>query len=685
MTRQYAGAAAAPSAVWKTRLAVVLGGVAVIAACLLIRYFWGVDTANADPFRQTPAAGRPVGPAAGLASPAAATGSSAAKTPAAKGQPPSGEAAAAKVVGMVNGEKITREQLAQDCLRHYGKDVLENMVNKHLISQECKRRGIVISRAEVDAEIQRMAQRFSLPVDQWLKLLKQERGISAAQYASDIIWPTLALRKLAGEKLKVSPQELREAFDTYYGPAVRARMIACKDPRTAEKVRQQAAAKPDEFGNLAKQFSEDASASFKGLIQPIRRHTGCKEIEQAAFTMQDGEVSPVIRVAGQFVILKREVLLPGTKAATYEQLAPQLEEIVRERKLRSVAGDLFQQLQKDARVENVLNDPAKSRAMPGVAALINGQQIPLRDLAEECVQAHGETVLAGAIHRKVIEQACKKHNVTVTKEDIDREVGRAAATLLPPKQDGSPDVDGWLKRVTEEQGISEDLYRSDSVWPTVALKKLVGDDVKITEDDLKKGFEANYGARVRCRAIVLNNFRRAQEVWDLARRKPTVENFGNLAEQYSIEPGSQALRGEVPPIAKNGGQPTLEKEAFSLRPGDLSGIIQVGDKFIILLCEGHTKPVDVSYQEVREEIRNDLHEKKLRLAMAEYFDRLKESATVDNFLAGNSPSPKDKRVAGGPASTPGSVPALRQVSPEERAARSGAALAPKRPGSTTLR
>src|SRR5574337_469189 len=43
------------------------------------------------------------------------------------------------------------------------------------------------------------------------------------------------------------PAQLRETFETYYGPAVRARMIACKDSRTAEKVRQQAAAKPDEF------------------------------------------------------------------------------------------------------------------------------------------------------------------------------------------------------------------------------------------------------------------------------------------------------------------------------------------------------------------------------------------------------------------------------------------------------
>ena len=54
----------------------------------------------------------------------------------------------------------------------------------------------------MNAEIEEMAARFKIPVDQWLKMLKQERNVSPEQYADDIIWPTIALRKLAGEQLK---------------------------------------------------------------------------------------------------------------------------------------------------------------------------------------------------------------------------------------------------------------------------------------------------------------------------------------------------------------------------------------------------------------------------------------------------------------------------------------------------
>ena len=70
------------------------------------------------------------------------------------------------------------------------------------------------------------------------------------------------------------------------------------------------------------------------------------------------------------------------------------------------------------------------------------------------------------------------------------------------------------------------------MWPSAALKKLSAKDVQVTEEDIAKGFDANYGERVRCRAIVLGNQRRAQEVWNKARQNPSPEYFGDLAAEY---------------------------------------------------------------------------------------------------------------------------------------------------------
>jgi len=184
------------------------------------------------------------------------------------------------------------------------------------------------------------------------------------------------------------------------------------------------------------------------------------------------------------------------------------------------------------------------------------------------------------------------------------------------------------------------------------LKKLVRGRVQVTKEDLEKGFEANYGPRVRCRAIVLANIRQAQKVWEMARANPTVEFFGELATQYSIEAGSKALQGQVPPIKRFGGQPLLEKEAFALKPGELSGIIQAGNQYVILLCEGFTEPIQVEPAAVRALWEQAIREKALRLAMAPYVAELQDNATIDNVLAGTSRGPNNAIPIRLPAGTP---------------------------------
>ena len=115
-------------------------------------------------------------------------------------------------------------------------------------------------RRKVEAEIDRTAQRFGVPTDQLLKLLEEERGIQARQYAMDIIWPTLALQKLAAPKLVVTEKELFEAHETQYGEAIKARMIACKTREKAEELRATAVKNPDSFGDLAMEHSIDPSS-----------------------------------------------------------------------------------------------------------------------------------------------------------------------------------------------------------------------------------------------------------------------------------------------------------------------------------------------------------------------------------------------------------------------------------------
>ncbi len=615
---------------WKQRLVFIASGLAVVGLCVAIRMTVGSSSANAqisNPFRKSQ-------PAEQNAQQPPKAGAQQASAEMPHIQRPQHD-----VMAVVNGQDIRRDALATACCERYGNEVLEGLVNKRLIEHYCKNRQIEVTDQEVDAEIERMAKRFKIGKEQWLQMLERERGIHPEQYKRDILWPTLALRKCAAKDLVVDEKELTQAYEAQYGPAIKCRLIVVGDRPTAERLQRQLTVQPNDFARLAMQNSIDVnSASIGGLIQPIRHHVGDPAIEREVFGMQPNQISPVIPVGEQFAILKCEGQIPA-RNVPMETVKDELVERIQEGKLREVASKLFKQLQDAATVQNVWNDPQRRAQMPGVVATINGEQIPYSELAEECLLRYGQEVLDVEISHLLLKQALAKGNLVITDQDLNDEMAHAAKLAGVVNKDGSADMAKWIETATKEQGVSKDEYLRDSVWPSAALKKITGSTIQVSEDDMKKGFDANYGERVRCRAIVLGSMRRAQEVWGKARQNTSMDYFGDLAEEYSVEPSSKALRGEVPPIRRYGGQPQLEDVAFELKPGELSGIIQLGDKFVVLKCDGRTKPVEVNPQAVQQVLRDDIFEKKLRMAMSEKFEELRTKARIDNFLAGTSQSP----------------------------------------------
>ncbi|MEO0530917.1 MAG: peptidyl-prolyl cis-trans isomerase [Planctomycetota bacterium] len=539
------------------------------------------------------------------------------------------------VMAIVNGKDISRQALVQACVERHGEDVLEGLVNKSLIEHHCRKRGVTITPAEIEAEVDRMAKRFKLGREQWFELLKNQRGVDEEEYKRDILWPTLALRKLAADRVQPTDDEVQKAYETRFGPARRVRLIVVTDEAKAAQVQREAAARPADFPRLAMTHSQDVnSASIGGLIQPIRLHAGDPKVERVAM----GQVSNVIQAGDQFVILKCEGIVPARNVPMAE-VREELAEGIVEQKLRGVANTLFTRLQDTATIQNIYNDPKLREAMPGVVATVNGDKITMRQLGKECLVRHGEEVLEVEISHLLLQQALKGSGVTVSQSDMEGEMRHAAELAGVTGPDGSADLKRWIAMATTEQDLSYEQYVRDSVWPSAALKKLTSGRVEVTDDDMQKGFEANYGEKVRCRAIVMGSLRRAQEVWDKARQNPSLDYFGDLAEEYSIEPSSRSLRGEVPPVRRYSGQPQLEEAAFALADGELSGIIQVADKFLILRSEGRTESIGVTLTEVRSELERDIFEKKLRLAMSGEFERIRSSARIDNYLAGTSQAP----------------------------------------------
>ena len=559
------------------------------------------------------------------------------------------------VVARVNNEPITRQRLGEECLLYFGRDVAEKMMNKYLIQTECHKRNIVITQDEVRAEIERLAKSFNLPVTQWLNLLRDERGINEQQYSEDIIWPSLALKAIAKDQIVVNDQEIAMAYDRLCGPSVEARIIVLDTPEKAEEIHKIVAADPSRFTAMAKQHSIDTNTASRGGMAPapLRMHTGFPEFDKAVFSLKPGQVSNVLNVGNQYLIVLCERINPSIKDKNplTDDLKKRIVEEIKVQKLSKVSTDIFQQLQQKAKVTIVLGNPQLERQYPTAAILIDGKQIGRKQVAEKAIERHGAKVLNGLIQFVLVEQAAKKAGINITEKDIDDKIASIAADALPLTKNGEADVERWYATVAREHGLNREQYRKQ-IWSQVALTKMVESDVRIENDDIQKGYEANYGPRVRIRAIILNDMRTAQRVWAEARKNLTEKNFGDLCEQYCVDPNIRAIRGEVPPIQKHGGIPELESEAFKLNKGELSDIVTVGQTFIIMYCLGQTQPDNIPLADVKDLIIKDVRQKKIDVLMAEQVEQIMESGTWENLLSGEVHTPRGSLVPADNAQQP---------------------------------
>jgi parvulin-like peptidyl-prolyl isomerase len=543
-----------------------------------------------------------------------------------------------KHVAVVDGHTISREQIAEACIQRFGPTVLDNLLNKQLILQACEAKGIKISQADVNNEIDRVASKVNLSTKLFLETLEKERDIAPQQYASEVVWPMLALRALAADKIKVSQQEIDQVIQSEYGPKVSVRMIMVSQAQKAQDLHRQVTAQPEMFRRLAKEQSEDgASAAVEGLLPPIRQNSGDDQLEKIAFQLKEGEISPVFKVGEMHILLQcvRHYAASLPDSQYMPMIQERITEALRDQRLGKAADELFAVLQQNSKVVAVVGNPQLEQQHPGIAGFINNQPVARDQLAKECIDRHGRTVLRGEINRLVLTQALKKANLTVSEADLNSELAAVADSMGHIKSDGTPDIEAWLKRVKEEEDVNYNLYMQDAIWPTAALKKLAESEVQITDEDLKKGYEANFGPRAEVLVVVLTSQREAENVFRQARQSLTEKNFSELAAKFSVEPVSRSNFGKIPPLRRNGGMPTIEKEAFALKPGEISPVIAWKDQFYLLYKQGETKPILQDFAAVKDEIYREIRIKKLNVAMGKKMDSLLKNCSIENFLEGS--------------------------------------------------
>ena len=99
---------------------------------------------------------------------------------------------------------IAYDSISDECMQRYGQEVLESFINRTIIDQACRKQGISITQAEVNDEIVKIAKKFDIDPQNWLALFKA--NVTERQYKEDIIWPMLALKRLAGSEVKITEE-----------------------------------------------------------------------------------------------------------------------------------------------------------------------------------------------------------------------------------------------------------------------------------------------------------------------------------------------------------------------------------------------------------------------------------------------------------------------------------------------
>ena len=253
-------------------------------------------------------------------------------------------------------------------------------------------------------------------------------------------------------------------------------------------------------------------------------------------------------------------------------------------------------------------------------AEVNGERITRSILAAECLQLYGADELQELINKTLIRLECERQKITISADEINAEVLRMAQTF-------DMSTEEWLQVLEKERGISPEQYRNDILWRILALGKLAGQRLEISNAELQTEFEKQYGAAIQVRQIVLASKADAEAV--LAEVKQHPETFAAVAKNRSIDPVSQPYGGMVNPIRRHSYNPSIEKILFEMKPGDISPVVEYPKGyFTIYRCEGHLRPLDVNIAAVTEQLKMRIRDTKLRQIADEVFLDMQKNAKV---------------------------------------------------------
>jgi peptidyl-prolyl cis-trans isomerase SurA len=266
---------------------------------------------------------------------------------------------------------------------------------------------------------------------------------------------------------------------------------------------------------------------------------------------------------------------------------------------------------------------AKAEVIDKIVATVNDRPITTYDLKELAPFYHAKDekqLLNDVIDDYVIEDIAKKDGIVLTDEDINQFIENVAKNNNLTKDQ--------LEEKIKQQGLCYHYYMEFAKFNAYKLKvmqKIFAPTIQIDEQEIKN-FYNNHANLFNQSTVVLDIIETSNknDIEDAMKQLQLGASFDSVKEKYSVDK-SAPKKVYVSDINKQ-----LQGIIEKMQVGQISPIIESSNGYFIIKVLDK-KDVNLSFDEVKDKIRNLLFEEKLQERFASWLNGIKSSMDISTF------------------------------------------------------
>jgi len=202
--------------------------------------------------------------------------------------------------------------------------------------------------------------------------------------------------------------------------------------------------------------------------------------------------------------------------------------------------------------------------------------------------------------------------------------------------------EGFDKRpdVKEQADLTTDNFIVNEYMAKVVIK-----DIGVTDKDVELYYELVKGKytvpeQARARHILIKTSKTSTDeekrkakakTEEILERLKKGEDFAKLAEQYSEDAKSKAKGGDLGYFSRGKKADSFENAAFTLKPGEISGIIETNFGFHILKTEDIKAARTKTLEEVKSLLTDELKNQWAKNKVSEFLDKAMKAANAEIY------------------------------------------------------